>query len=256
MKISYLPPMAMALFMAACGPSNPDSPTDLNAPRSSDQNPVVSSCADDGERLPKTNICVGRAVNYLNISEGAAPDLPENCSWEVNETEMIGGDFLLYLAAKCDGKKSKLGFSAGAGFADLNLEWSALANLPLPETVLIRVTGANIDRPHENLLAHAIRAMDNKDEAVNCHVRPAEIDGWPQDALVVDNNDSAAPTTQTEPYSACGQFGFDQENTSYWRVFQGFSWWFQLTQDAYHDIDPRSLTVITRSSEGNWAPAE
>lgn len=256
MKIFQISTLAMMLLITACERSTSETQAGIDAPQSSSEHLRVSSCADDGKRLPETNICVGRAVHYLNISEGASPDLPENCSWEVNETEMLGGDFLLYLASICDGKKTKLGFSAGAEFADLNLEWSGLANQPLPETVLIRVTGANIGRPHENLLAHTIRAMDNKDEAVNCHVRPAEIDGWPRDAIVVDNKDSAASMTQTEPHSACGQFGFDQENTSYWRVFQGFSWWFQLTQDAYQDIDPRSLTVITRSSDGSWVLTE
>ena len=211
-----------------------------------------SSCPDDGPVLPGSGICVGRAVNYLNIVEGEEPALPENCHWTVNETAIVD-DYLLYRAASCNGKTAKLDFAGGARFASLGLAWSAVANQAMPDMIPVRITGADMDDPRDNILAAATLAMDDPVEAKKCRVRPAGIEGWPADALVVDVSPAeAAKAPQDEPRQACGPFGLDQDNSAYWRIFQGFSWWFQLGQDAYQDIDPRTLTLVTADKTGGW----
>jgi len=217
-----------------------------------------SVCPDDGPVLPKTGICVGRAVNYLNIVDGEAPSIPDNCRWSVNETAFPAGEFLLYRAVECKGKTAKLGFSGGAQFASLNLEWSAIAGAPNEGTQLVLITSADKNAPHANILLQAQNDLGNDAQSKTCRVRSANRAYWPSDALVVDTLDveGAMNARSDEPRAACGRFGLDEENTSYWRVFQEFSWWFQLSQDQYQDIDPASLTIVTPDENGGWATVE
>tara|TARA_R110000824_G_scaffold252106_1_gene440803 strand:+ start:2461 stop:3258 length:798 start_codon:yes stop_codon:yes gene_type:complete len=215
-----------------------------------------SLCPDDGQTLPLTGICEDRATNYLNIVGGDVPQLPDNCHWSVNETAIVD-QVLLYLAATCDGKKARLGYAGGARFSALSLAWSAVANEVLEDTILIRIGSAEADRPYQNILFYAQDAMDDSAEAEKCLVRPAGLAGWPADALVVDvGPEEAAKAPSDEPRIACGLFGLDEDNSSYWRVFQGYSWWFQFSQDAYQDIDPRSLTLVRPDGSGGWKTVE
>lgn len=216
----------------------------------------VSLCPDDGPKLPGTGICVGQAPNYMNIVGGDAPSIPENCQWTANETA-FASDYLLYMAATCDGKKAQLEFSGGAHFSDLTLAWSAVSNGPMNDTVLIRATGADMANPHQNVLYHARESIESAAEAAECSVHPAGRDGWPEDALVVDiSSEKAALEAKDGPRWACGPFGLNEDETAYWRVFQGFSWWFQFSQDAYQDVDPRTLTLLVSDGDGGWMTAE
>ena len=43
---------------------------------------------------------------------------------------------------------------------------------------------------------------------------------------------------------ACGPFGSPGDATAYWRVLDEFAIYFDLGQDAYADVDPRSVTLI------------
>ncbi|ATW02339.1 hypothetical protein [Sphingorhabdus sp. YGSMI21] len=215
-----------------------------------------SLCPGDGPTLPVTGICEDRARIYLDIAGGDAPQIPDHCYWSVNETAIVD-NILLYLAATCDGKKARLGYAGGAHFSDLNLAWSAVANEAQEDTVLIRIGGAEPDRPHQNILFYARDAMDDPVAAERCVVRPAGLDGWTADALVVDvGAEEAAKSSSDSPRSTCGRFGLDEGNSSFWRVFQGYSWWFQLSQDVYQDIDPRSLTLVRPDGAGGWTTVE
>lgn len=213
---------------------------------------AVSDCPDDGPRLAASRLCRGRAVNYLNIVGGEQPQLPPGCSWVVNETPMPGGDFLLYLAAGCKGRVSQLAFAGGARFSFLSVASSALSD-GQPGGKIITIGSAEPNDPSRNVLLYAQGAMDNKAAAARCRVRKSG-GGDPSDAVVVDVSPAeaarAARAAQGEPRAACGPFGLDQENTQYWRVFGGFSWFFNLGQDAYQDIDPRSLTLLKASDMG------
>lgn len=244
---------------AATAPDNETSGTEISSAETDTafvDADGISLCPDDGPKLPGTGICAGRAANYMNIVGGYAPNLPGNCQWTANETA-FAGDYLLYMAATCDGKKAKLEFSGGSHFSDLTLAWSALSNAPANDTVVVRVTGADMANPHQNILNNAKESIDDAAEAANCSVRSAGLDGWPSDALVVDvSPKQAALEAEDGPRGACGPFGLNEGETAYWRVFQGFSWWFQFSQDAYQDIDPRTLTLLVPDGEGRWMTAE
>lgn len=212
------------------------------------------SCADDGPRLPITKLCASRAVNYLNFDEGKRPDAPEGCEWAVNETEMPGDEVLLYLAASCGKKTTKLAFAGGAHYSDLSYETSALSDGPPAEGPLVRIAGAEGD-PKQAILALAREAIDNPAEAAKCAVRKADVEGWPADAMVVDVSAAeAAKSLKDGPRSACGPFGLDEDSASYWRVFNGFSWFYQLGQDQL-EIDPGSFTIMSKDEKGEWGQA-
>lgn len=65
----------------------------------------------------------------------------------------------------------------------------------------------------------------------------------------------AAKAPQDEPRSACGRYGFDGDAASFWRVFQGRSWFFDLGQVPWQ-IDPGSFTIMAKNSDGAWRQAE
>lgn len=204
---------------------------------------IVSDCPDDGPRLPGSGICQGRGVNYLNIVEGTQPALLDGCDWKLNETPLPAGDYLLYLAASCGENISQLDFAVGAHFAEVSVARSALSNGE-PGSLIIRVGSADDSDPHKNILQYVEDEMQDPVASAQCNVRSG-YEGWPADALIVDNMSEEEAAQSQEMRSACGDFGFNGESQAYWRVFDGYSWFFDLGQDAYQDIDPRSLTIVT-----------
>jgi len=215
------------------------------------------SCPDDGGRLPITGLCSGRAVNYLNTAGGDPLEAPEGCNWIVQETR-FAQDVLLYRALKCGAKATRLTFSSGAGLAELAYETAAYGDVEnaLKGQVLVRVTGSDPADRTADLLRVARDAIDDPAEKAGCSVRNAGIDGWPEDALVVDVSKAEAEKVGADgPRTACGPFGLDEDSTSYWRVFQGHSWFFQLGQDAAQ-IDPGSFTLMRKGKNGAWSQAE
>lgn len=245
-----------ALILTACGNgSHNDSAARVDTgPSAVDP---VGSCQDDGGRLPITGLCASRAVNYLNVAGGYSPEAPEGCDWVVQETR-FADDVLLYRALKCGGKTTRLTFSKGAGLAELAYDTAAYgdAENALKGQVLVRVANSDPADKTAALLRVARDAIDDPAEKAACSVRNARIDSWPDDALVVDVSPAeAAKAPADEPRSACGPFGLDEDSSAYWRVFQGYSWFFQLGQDAAQ-VDPGSFTLMRKGGDGSWSQAE
>lgn len=211
---------------------------------------TAQTCADDGPRLPLTGLCEGRAVNYLNMDASASPEASEGCEWKVMETEMPDG-VLLYHGLKCDAGETKLEFEGGAGSGELKLVRSAyLGKIDEPPTYVHVYTVDGDAR--QGVTARARAAMESPAEATGCSARAAELEGWPSDALVVDvSAQEAAKAPDDEPRAACGPLGLNQDEMSFWRVVQGYGWFFQLGQDAV-EIDPGSFTLMTKQPDGSW----
>jgi len=206
---------------------------------------ATGECKDSAERLAGSGVCRTEWQVALQAIDAPAGSLPDDCSWVLQETP-FKDQYLLYLAASCEGTTSKLVHVGGADKETFFIETSALYEGPLQIQegwAPITAIPSDPDSPTASLLAFTRAAMQGIGNSDECIVRPAQVEGWPEDAFVVDEA-SPTKTVLDGPRSACGTFGYTEESTAYWRVFGGFSWFFELGQDAYADIDPRTFTVI------------
>lgn len=255
MRNSIMTAGLVTLMLCACGNDGAEN-TEAAMPGGETVD-AEGACPDDGARLAITGICAGRAVNYLNVAGGEPPEAPEGCEWVVQETR-FAEDVLLYRATRCIDKTTRLAFAGGAGMAELSYDTAAYgdAENQLKGEVLVRVAGVDPNNKTAALLRIARQAIDDPNEQAQCTVRNAGIDGWPEDALVVDVSPAQAATASPdEPRSACGPYGLNEDEASYWRVFQGHSWFFQLGQDALQ-IDPGSFTLMRKGSDGAWTQVD
>jgi hypothetical protein len=183
------------------------------------------------------------APSPLVFAGGKRPNPPSGCEWVMKSIERPGDEFLLYLAAQCKGKTRELQYSGGARRAELKFE----ENQP----AVVEIWSAEPGEGAKAVEGH-VRGMLKKGEAARCFVRPARNEFFPADALVVDVTDAeAAKAPKDEPRSACGQYGMDEDSQSFWRVFQGYAWYFNLGQDE-PEIDPGSLTLARKDGAGKW----
>lgn len=242
-----------ALLTAACS-ETADKPADDAATATPVAAAATSAepCADDGARLPLSGVCAGRAINYLDIAEGGEAALPDGCEWVVSEAALPGEkQFLLYRAAKCGTVTATLEMEGGAKTGSLVLAKSALVPDSKDKPVYATVVSAEDDAPHAGIMGLVTEELGAA-EAAKCSVRKADAKDWPADALVVYVSAAdAAKAPKGEPRTACGKFGLDEDNPYFWRVFGGFAWFFQPTQDMHQDIDPGSLTVVDFSDNAD-----
>ncbi len=179
------------------------------------------------------------------FAPGPRPKAPSGCEWVVNQTELPGAEVLLYLAAKCNGKTTTLHYSATAE--------KALFSYGEGGPAVVEMMGIENEDGDAAILRHARAAMDAKTKTAKCAVRLAKQELWPADAKVVDVSAAeAAKAPKDEPRSACGKYGLDEDAQLFWRVFQGFAWYFNLGQEDFV-IDPGSLTLVSRDEAGNWS---
>lgn len=255
MKPAILLSAALGLALIAAGCAEKAEPP---APEAAETAAGDPSCPDDGPRLPGTGLCQGRAINYLDPGLTLITEAPEGCDWVMQETMFAGPDqAILYRALSCNGVTTKLDFRGGAQSSALGYETSALFTVDeaTKDVELVRIFGDG-DRDPKTVIDW-LKTDIPEAERATCELRPAGIDGWPTDAMVI------APTAEArvklpadEPIQACGMYGLDEDSQTFWRFFQGYAWYFQLGQDI-SDIDPASLTLMRKVGDG-WeqVPAE
>lgn len=209
---------------------------------------TLSACADQSDRLPLTGLCRSGSGNYLLADASAKPSAPEGCEWQVGETELAGGDVLLYRALKCGDKAAKVEFSGGAERAELQLTSSALQG-DLPEPLTLGYFYVVEGDPAKAVTDRARSAIADSAEAAGCAARPAKVDTWPSDAMVVDTTPPAS-TPDGSPVAVCGDLGYFDEGNRFWRVSQGYAWFFDFGQDLI-EIDPGTITLVVQEG-GQW----
>jgi hypothetical protein len=241
MMIKRFALIAALCALAAAGASCTPTPTTTGQ---------AEACPDNGARLPETGICEARAVAYLDTAEGArTPALPENCEWVVNET-IMAGEALLYRAARCNGVTTKLAASPGAHQAEVSVETSAVFGDSAKGHVVLHLFTANAPDP-QFALKDSMSGLPAAERAT-CEIRQAAIEGWPADALVIAPNAAARARMHEEgPIAACGPFGVDEDSARYWRIKQGYAWFYDLGQEE-PDFDPQSVTVLEKAADGSW----
>lgn len=215
----------------------------------------AASCPGEGPRLPITGICAGRAVAYPNVTGGWSPEAPDGCAWVVQETP-LATSVLLYRAVRCGRQATRLVFQQGPGLGRLSYASAAAgeAEAMLKGQVVVSVGEARGKDEAAAVLAIARNAMSGPAERRRCRVRKANDEYLPEDALVVDWSAKAVAGLEEPRSKVCGPFGFEGDASSFWRVFQGHAWYFDLGQDAWL-IDPGSFTLLTRNDQGAWIHA-
>ncbi len=243
--------VAASLMVAGCG-----SPTEeQGASETVAETAVVSAttpaspCADDGPRLALTGLCEGRAINYLNMDTSASPEPAEGCEWKVMETQFVD-DVLLYRGLQCGARETKLEFAGGAHRAELLLTDSAYGPIAEP-SAMVSVYVIEGDAL-TGVTQRALEGIETKAEAEGCAAKFAKQEFWPSDAIVVDIPAAKVTTDAADgPRTACGPLGLDEDSSAFWRVAQGFGYFFNLGQDAF-EIDPGSFTMMTKAADGGW----
>jgi hypothetical protein len=227
---------ALALLVG-CGPPAASPP------------PSAGGCADGSGRLEGTGLCQSEAAALLTRDPNVRTPELEGCSWAVNETMLPGDEALLYNAATCNGVATKLAFAGGAHSAEIAYERSAVFGGAAIGRVVIRLFGTDPD-PQGALKAALAEAPAG--ERATCEIRPAGYEGWPADALLIAPSAAArAKLPKDKPIAACGPVGIDESATRFWRVRQGFAWFFDLGAED-PDFDAGNMTVIAKDADGRW----
>lgn len=227
---------ALAL-LAACNPAGkPEASTE------------PAACADGSTRLAGTGLCQSEAAALLRVDPGArSPELAD-CTWQINET-MVVDEALLYRAASCKGVVTTLAYAGGAQSAEISYERSALFGEAAVGDVVIRLFGTDPDP--QGALKAALAEAPPEEQAI-CEIRLAGYEGWPSDALLIAPTAAArAKMPQNEPITACGPLGVDEGSARFWRVAQGFAWFFDLGQEQL-DFDAASVTAVAKGADGVW----
>jgi hypothetical protein len=240
-------------MLAACSPPVPDGKADATTDAK-----ATATCTD-AEKLPGTGLCPAQALALLDPAVLQTTEiLPEGCSWSVNETMMgMDDEAIVYQAASCKGKTTRLEMRAGARSAALGYGVSALYDT-LPEDfepVRIFTTEGQAD-PKAAILAMAKEATENKAEAATCEIQPFNVEGSPvlADAFIINVTEAYLKEQNIAPEearAACGPYGIT-DGQRYWVIRQGYSWFIDWGQDG-PDFNPNSLTRIVRGPDGVWA---
>ncbi len=251
----HLPFCALLASLSACAPSPADQPA--NNAQAAKAAPVASAppapaCPDKAAALPDTGLCPADAAALLPADD--RPPLPDGCTWSINEAALPDATWLLYRAARCDGKTAALAYAPAKPLARLVYALSPMGGDQAKGATLVAFAPSDRRNPQATILALTRAAITDPADDQDCHVRKADIPGWPADALVVDIPAAqATKMPQDEIRSACGPLGMDQGSQLYWRISQNTAWHFDLGQEA-PEINPRSLTLVRKDASGEWTP--
>ncbi|NVO27520.1 hypothetical protein HJ526_08830 [Donghicola sp. C2-DW-16] len=205
----------------------------------------ATGCPDDGPRLPGSNICQGRAANYLAAYPDQPPFAPDgqDCRWAVRQAELPGDRYLLYLAAQCGSKTAKLEFSGGNHRSDLMLVNSVYE---MPE-----------DSVAEIYAAHGAGANAILQRAAEWSEDPAEMAGCKlirqsRDPLKYQVDNMGLAQSSDGPRASCGPRGYDGDSPNYWTVFGDEVWYIRPSIEMAEDIFMPSLTVLSKGFSGEY----
>jgi hypothetical protein len=245
----FLTAAAVALAAAACSPA----PTKTEAPKAAE-----TGCAQGAAKLATLGMCPEAAEALLQGASSPAPELPAECRWTVQETVGAeGAEVFLYKAAACGAVVTTLTHQQGAKSQSLVYGASAVFGADAKDRPAVMVLEVDTPDPRATILGQVVLVAETENERRNCEVRPAGIEGWPADALVADLNAAAKTRAKIKDSDgvreACGFYGLNTGETSYWQVKQGNALFFTLGQES-PDFDPNSLTVLTKGADGKWAP--
>lgn len=228
------------IALASCGQPAPSPASDAA---------TGGACADGGEPLAGTGLCQSEADALLVADPNVRTPELEGCTWSVKEVMLPGDEALLYRAAACNGVETTLGFAGGARRAEISYESSAVHGDDAVGRVVVALYGTDPDP--QGALNAAIAALSYREQG-SCQIVAAEREGWPADALLIaPSAEARARLFEGGPVVACGPQGIDETKVRYWRVRQGFAWFFDLG-DRDPDFDAGNMAIFMRDANGAW----
>ncbi len=235
----------LALSLAGCGGGADPVAHPGNSAEVAATPAAAKPCLPADPALSATGLCAPAATALLLSAPGTPPTAPEGCSWIVSDAQITNDTALLYRAARCKGGTARLNYAAGQPLARFVLATSAYGDTPDPNEPLAWMMPA-ADAAAVSAFVRA--SIQDPAERARCSARPATMEGWPADALVVDE----APIHPTDGIrSACGEYGLDEGAQTFWRVAQGNGWYFRLGQES-PVVDAGSFTLVKRDATGAW----
>ncbi|PLX36777.1 MAG: hypothetical protein C0606_13250 [Hyphomicrobiales bacterium] len=202
--------------------------------------PTAGSACEGGEQpLPVTGLCPSEAQEgFLSAGDNRYLPMP-GCKWVVNETEMHGGEVLIYLASSCKTGTAKLEFAPGAKTFSVKSSDGD-----------VDITGITVDSADGlgSIESFARDALGASIKADACGLRDQD-DGYIFD-LSKEEVERIAKAEEYYGGGNCGPYGYNGDG-SHWRDFGGYGWYIRLGQDAYFSIEPSSLRVIQYKDDGN-----
>jgi hypothetical protein len=254
MRLHLALAIAGALGLTACA-----QPTTPAAPKT-EAAKAAGACGDGFDKLKTLGVCPAEAAKQLIMTDGGEPGLPEGCVWTVQESITEAGDeALIYRAASCKGVTTRFAVNRGAKSISYTYATSAVFGDSVKDNTPVMQLLAMSSDVKAEIKGQAMLIAEPADNIANCALRPAGIEGWPKDAMVLDLTTAAKRRAKVDDAdgvrTACGMYGVNTGETSYWLAKQGDAWFFQLGQEET-DFDPRSITFLRKTEAGAWEAAK
>jgi hypothetical protein len=240
---AYAASAALALALSACTPSAPTQ-HEATGP---------AACADGAERFAVTGLCPQEASALIGADAfvATAYQLPEGCTWGVQESPGPPQEALLYVAAQCADRTTELEFRGGAHSVSLGYTSSALhPDVPSDfEPVRMFPLNGTAD-PQAFILNMTRETMTSQRHAAACAVREAG-EGRPSGAIAVDVPSAyrVAHRLPDDGTKLCGDYSSSATSPSYWLIRQDFASWVDFGQ-TMPDFLPESVTWVDIAPAG------
>lgn len=236
---------------AQAAPQAAPPPPQKQASTPPQQSAPSGSCPGGEKPLAVTGLCPADAAKAFlpKLKLKKAKQLFQGCHDWINETEIAGGDVVLYGAIRCKGWVAALEYEGGASSASLTSKTQDGSASDVTVTLINAEPNgmAAINRFSGEALSESLR-KENKKSSHKCSARKANVS--PGFIFAVDVK-TAERLEKNEPMASinlCGPFG-ERDDPSHWRIFGGFAWHFSLTQDAESTVD--SINIVLLERDGN-----
>jgi hypothetical protein len=210
----------------------------------------ATSCSARERQLTYTGLCESQAAALLpkgNIGDAKM----FGCEMKPNDAN-FGAGAILYWATSCKGNKAELEMRIKGTFAELYQVKSSQGGASQAQKA--GEFYADVKNPEQlapntaqTWMAHFSGNAFSEAEIEKCKARKEPIFG--PNAYVVDNQ----PVANEEYRSACGQYGMNSGEATYWLLGKDNAWFFYPSgQDAMKEVDLASITFIKPDGNGKW----
>ncbi len=218
-----------------------------------------------GKPLPFTGLCQAEARKLLrNRQRIRKPAFiaPKGCDWAVNEVRVIDHPYL-YLALRCNGTTSRLDYAGGAHRAELSLVTSALRKSngenPRIDNAEAAIWIYTIDpaKRFRSLMQRSREGLEPGDKPRLCRIyRAPGLRGtfvYGGDPAELAKAGAKSYDAYLDAVPSCGLYSSNGDTAQkYWMPEGDEALFMTISDEAYQDIDPLTLSRVEKSPSGEW----